>query len=140
MGYRRHGHEPGYRGSGHRGPRGYPLGAKPTPTDDQPPPKDHCFQHENPTTGRVTRSPMSKRRRRPRMGPTTTKVASVTRNDRGLLSTYTHRTNYVSALIQNGIDHHKWNMETPSGGMGSDPRNIDQHSTLLQVSGISGGI
>ncbi len=73
--------ESGYRGSGNRDPRGYPLGSKPTPTDGQPSPKDHDVQHENPTDGRSPRALMSKRRRRPRMGPITTKVTYVARDD-----------------------------------------------------------
>ena len=59
------------------------------------------------------------------MGPTTTKVASVGRNDRGLLSDYSRRTNYANTLIQNGMDHHKWEMEPPSRDMGPDPSNVN---------------
>ena len=64
------------------------------------------------------------------MGPITAEITAVAGDDRGLFRHNPRRPYHTGALIQNGIDHHKWNMESPSGGMGSDPRNAD-HDTCL---------
>ena len=70
-----------------------------------------------------------KRGRQSLMGPTTTKVASVARNDRRLLSDHTRGIDYAGTLIQDGLDHHKWDMEPPF--MGPDSGNVDQNTSLM---------
>ena len=49
----------------------------------------------------------------------------MSRDDGGILSDYSRRTDYADTIIQGGMDHHKWDMEPPSRGMGSDPINVD---------------
>ena len=65
------------------------------------------------------------------MGTTTTEMITVTGKDRSLLRHNSRGPYHDDTFIQDGIDHHEWDLESPSEGMGSHPRQTDQDPSLI---------
>ena len=64
------------------------------------------------------------------VGTTTTKVTAMGENRR-FLGGNSRGSDYHVTFIQNGMDHHEWDMESPPKGLGSHPRHTSQDSDLM---------
>jgi hypothetical protein len=79
----------------------------------------------------IAASTLPKRGERSGMGATTTEIIAVAGKDRGLLRHNSRGPYHTGAFIQDWMDHHEWDLESPSKGLGSHPRHANQDSGLM---------
>ena len=99
-----------------------------------------CLKHENTVGGGDPQPTLPERRERFGVGPTATKVVTMSRTNRRSIGGDTRGPNHHGTFIQNGMDNHERDMEPPPKGLGSYPRHTSQDPGLMRSSRKSGGI
>ena len=76
---------------------------------------------------------LSERREQFGVGTTPTEIITMSGEDTRFIGGNSRGPDYHDTFIQNGMDHHEWDMESPPKGLGSHPRHTSQDSVLMQI-------